>query len=1091
MAKRDDIESILIIGSGPIKIGQACEFDYSGSQAIKALKEDGYRIILINSNPATIMTDVEFADRTYIEPLTADFVEKVIDIERPDGILATLGGQTALNLAMELDKRDVYKRYRTKLLGVTPDIIDRTEDRKRFKEIVESIGLEVLKSLYVSNTRQALDAVEYVGFPAIIRPSYTLGGSGAFVAYNINEFRDFVEKALNESPVSKVLIEESALGWKEFEMEVIRDRADNTVIVCSIENISPMGVHTGDSVTVAPAQTLSDREYQRMRDASIAIMKAIGIDTGGSNIQFAIHPRTGRMVVIEMNPRVSRSSALASKATGFPIARVAAKLAVGYTLDELTNEITKRSSVAFEPSLDYVVIKAPRFDFNKFPGTERQLTTQMKSVGEVMAIGRTFKEALQKAFFSLEKGYNGILPRIEKTQSGLVIVEDRKLDLEEARDLLRLKLRTHREDTLFDVMDAFALGLSPDEVSSATKIDPWFISQMYEIFVEFNHLRQTRKIRLDRDKMYRLKQSGFSDRAIADALGMLESDIRRMRHSMEIKAVYKRIDTCAAEFEAYTPYVYSTYESECESLPADCKKIIILGSGPNRIGQGIEFDYCCVKAAEGFKEEGYQTIMVNCNPETVSTDYDVVDRLYFEPLTLEHVLRIIELEKPDGVVLQFGGQTPLKLAMDLNRLNIPIMGTQPDVIDIAEDRKRFESLINLLGLKKPESHTASSLDEALHIVESMGFPIIIRPSYVIGGQWMEIFHDSEGLESLITSALKVSQGRPILIDRFLADAVEVDVDLICDGRDTLIGGIMEHIEEAGVHSGDSTCILPPVHLKESIIQEIERESRLLATELGVVGLMNIQFAVKDNQVFVLEVNPRSSRSVPFVSKATGIPMAKLAAKIISGKSLKELGYSERLRPDHVAVKSVVFPFKKFPGTDILLGPQMKSTGESMGISKDFPEAFYKAQLGAENPIPLGGTVFISVKDRDKERVIEVAKELVNMHFKVIATSGTASYLEKANIPVERVNKVSEGRPHVVDRMVNGDIDMVINTAEGRQAIKDSYVIRRHTLLHNIPYFVNLEMARAAVKSIKRLRESGVSVRPIQDYLLDYHRYYTA
>jgi carbamoyl-phosphate synthase large subunit len=1064
MPKRTDIHKILIIGSGPIVIGQACEFDYSGTQACKALKEEGYEVVLINSNPATIMTDPETADRTYIEPIRPDVVERIIEREKPDALLPTMGGQTALNTAVTLAETGVLARNKVELIGAKLHAIKKAEDRDEFKEAMRQIGLDIPASGYAHSKAEAMGFINTIGFPAIIRPSFTLGGTGASVAYNIEEFETQIDWGLQASPSHEILVEESVLGWKEFELEVMRDMKDNVVIICSIENFDPMGVHTGDSITVAPAQTLTDKEYQIMRDASVAIIREIGVDTGGSNIQFAVNPENGKMVVIEMNPRVSRSSALASKATGFPIAKIAAKLAVGYSLDEITNDITRVTPASFEPTIDYVVTKFPRFAFEKFPQADTTLTTQMKSVGEAMAIGRTFKESLQKALRSLEIGSYGL--------------ERRDVDLA----TIKHSIKTPTADRMWLLAEGFRRGLTIHDAYELTKIDPWFLQNVKEI-VDFEAvITEGAKEGFTRELMKRAKELGFSDRRLAALTGTAEDAVRAARRGMGIEAVFKTVDTCGAEFIAYTPYLYSTYEKECEAGPTKRKKIVILGGGPNRIGQGIEFDYCCVHGAFALKDDGFETIMVNCNPETVSTDYDTSDKLYFEPLTLEDVLTIVEKENPDGMIVQFGGQTPLKLAVPLEKAGVKIIGTPPDSIDRAEDRERFKDLLNKLGLKQPDNGIAWSAAEAEEAAIRIGFPVIVRPSYVLGGRAMEICYDKDSLARYMVHAVKVSPEHPILIDKYLEDAVEVDVDAISDGKLVVIGGIMEHIEEAGVHSGDSACSLPPYSLDSAVVEKISNQTKAMALELGVIGLMNVQFAVKDGEVFILEVNPRASRTVPFVSKAIGVPLAKLAARVMSGKTLEELGFTKEVKVRYTAVKEAVFPFAKFPGVDTILGPEMKSTGEVMGIDEGFGKAFAKAQSGAGSHLPNRGKVFVSVKDQDKNALlVSIAKELVDIGFHLEATKGTANFLESHKIPVEVVNKVMEGRPHIVDHLKNGGIDLVINTVFGTQSQQDSYSIRRTTLNQNVPYFTTLSGARAAVSAISSNIKSECSVKTIQEY----------
>ncbi len=1065
MPKRTDIQSILIIGAGPIIIGQACEFDYSGVQACKALREEGYKVILINSNPATIMTDPATADVTYIEPITWQTVEKIIAKERPDAILPTMGGQTALNCALDLWRNGVLDQYKVELIGATPEAIDKAEDRLKFKDAMTKIGLGSARSGIAHSMQEAWDVQKRVGFPTVIRPSFTLGGTGGGIAYNPEEFETICKRGLEASPTNELLIEESLLGWKEYEMEVVRDKKDNCIIVCSIENLDPMGVHTGDSITVAPAQTLTDKEYQIMRNASLAVLREIGVDTGGSNVQFSINPKDGRMIVIEMNPRVSRSSALASKATGFPIAKVAAKLAVGYTLDELRNEITGGATPAsFEPSIDYVVTKIPRFAFEKFPAADSRLTTQMKSVGEVMAMGRTFQESFQKALRGLEVGVDGMN---EKTQD---------------REVLEKELGEPGPDRIWYVGDAFAQGMSVDEVFELTKIDRWFLIQIEEIVKIELELETTQLSALSATELRQLKQKGFSDRRVAKQLKSAEAEVRARRHELGIRPVYKRVDTCAAEFATNTAYMYSTYDQECEAEPTNHKKIMVLGGGPNRIGQGIEFDYCCVHAALAMREDGYETIMVNCNPETVSTDYDTSDRLYFEPLTLEDVLEIVDKEKPTGVIVQYGGQTPLKLALGLEAAGVPIIGTSPDMIDAAEDRERFQKLLHNLGLCQPPNATARTETEALEKAAELGYPLVVRPSYVLGGRAMEIVHEQRDLERYMREAVKVSNDSPVLLDRFLNDAIECDVDCLRDpsGR-TFIGGVMEHIEQAGVHSGDSACSLPPYSLSPETVAELKRQSAAMAGALNVVGLMNVQFAIQKQNgqdvIYVLEVNPRASRTVPYVSKATGIQLAKVAARCMAGQTLEQQGITTEVTPPYFSVKEAVFPFVKFPGVDTILGPEMKSTGEVMGVGKTFGEAFVKSQLGAGTRLPRphnpdgsqAGKVFISVKNNDKTRAVEVARELAAMGFRLIATKGTAQAIAAAGIACETVNKVTEGRPHIVDMIKNNEIALVINTVEERRnAIADSRHIRTSALLNRVTTFTTIAGAEAAVQGMKYL-----------------------
>ncbi len=1110
MPKRNDIQKILIIGSGPIVIGQACEFDYSGTQACKALRDEGYTVILVNSNPATIMTDPETADVTYVEPLTEEILEMIIEKERPDAVLPTMGGQTALNLAIRLAENGVLEKYNLELIGAQFNAIKKAEDRESFKNAMEKIGLEVPKSAAVMSLNEGLVAIEQIGFPVILRPAFTLGGTGGGVAYNIEEYTALLEKGLKLSPVQQILIEESVIGWKEYELEVMRDKKDNVVIVCSIENFDPMGIHTGDSITVAPAQTLTDKEYQRMRDAAIAIIREIGVDTGGSNIQFALDPVTGRMVVIEMNPRVSRSSALASKATGFPIAKIAAKLAVGLTLDEIRNDITRETPASFEPAIDYVVTKFPRFAFEKFPEAEPLLTIQMKSVGEAMSIGRTFKESLQKALRSLEIDCYGLE----------IISND--------PETITKQLKIPGLERIWYIADALRVGISIEEIHTYTGVDPWFLNNIRQIidmeeelkkceagqFQTTHHSFAGRVAQsgegnssgsLPRALLQKAKEHGFSDRRIGQLINMGEQDIRRMRKGYDIHPAYKIVDTCAAEFTAYTPYLYSTYERPfyqldregqtaggkkqnvsspihaCESNPTEKKKIVILGSGPNRIGQGIEFDFCCVHAVFALRELGFETIMVNCNPETVSTDYDTSDRLYFEPLTIEDVMNILEVERPVGVIVQFGGQTPLKLAVPLEKEGIRILGTPPDSIDRAEDRRRFKELLHKLDLHQPDSETVLSVEDALQAAEHIGYPVMVRPSYVLGGRAMEIVYDEASLQNYMRHAVKASPEHPILIDKYLDDAIEVDVDAVSDGRDVYIGGVMEHIEEAGIHSGDSACSLPPYSLDTHVIEEIKRQAVALARELGVIGLMNVQFAVKKNEVYILEVNPRASRTVPFVSKATGIPVAKIAAKVMAGKTLRELGLTAEKILRHVAVKEAVFPFDKFPGVDTILGPEMKSTGEVMGIDKDFGRAYFKAEASANNMIPVSGKIVISIRDKDKPGIYDLVKKLYAAGFSVVATRGTAAYLHSKGIEVEVINKVTEGRPHIVDLIKNKEIVFVINTVFGAQAQKDSLSIRRSALQYGIPYTTTVSGAKAVVTAIESLRNRSMGIMSLQEY----------
>ena len=1057
MAKRTDIKSILIIGAGPIVIGQACEFDYSGAQACKALREEGYRVILVNSNPATIMTDPEMADATYIEPVTWQVVEKIIAKERPDALLPTMGGQTALNCALDLDKHGVLAKYKVELIGASKEAIDKAEDRQKFKEAMTKIGLGSARSAVAHSMEEALQVQASIGYPTIIRPSFTMGGSGGGIAYNREEFITICERGLDASPTKELLIEESLLGWKEFEMEVVRDSADNCIIICSIENLDPMGVHTGDSITVAPAQTLTDKEYQIMRNASLAVLREIGVDTGGSNVQFAINPDDGRMIVIEMNPRVSRSSALASKATGFPIAKVAAKLAVGFTLDELRNEITGGATPAsFEPSIDYVVTKIPRFAFEKFPQADSRLTTQMKSVGEVMAIGRTFQESFQKALRGLEVGVDGL--------------DEKTTDL----DTITKEMGVPGPERIWYVGDAFRMGMSVDEVFNISKIDPWFLVQIEDIIKREQALRGKHIADLDKAALLKLKRSGFSDRRLATLLDTDQHAVRAYRQALQVRPVYKRVDTCAAEFATNTAYMYSTYEEECEAAPTNNKKIMILGGGPNRIGQGIEFDYCCVHAAFAMREDGYETIMVNCNPETVSTDYDTSDRLYFEPVTLEDVLEIVALEKPVGVIVQYGGQTPLKLARALEKAGVPIIGTTPDAIDKAEDRERFQKMLQELGLKQPPNRTARAPEEAIRLAEEIGYPLVVRPSYVLGGRAMEIVQEQSQLERYMREAVKVSNESPVLLDRFLNDALEVDVDALCDNTgDVIIGGIMEHVEQAGVHSGDSACSLPPYSLSAKLQDELRAQTKQMARALGVVGLMNVQFAIQGQTVFVLEVNPRASRTVPFVSKACGLQLAKVAARCMAGTSLKAQGVTREIIPPFYSVKEAVFPFIKFPGVDTILGPEMKSTGEVMGTGATFAEAFLKSQLGASTKLPEGGRAFISVRKEDYNKVIEIAHALHDLGFELVATKGTATAITANGLKVTSVNKVAEGRPHIVDMIKNNDINFIVNVTEDKRAVADSYEIRRSALQNKVTYYTTLAGAKAACVGMAHMQELTV------------------
>ena len=1072
MPKRSDIKSILIIGAGPIIIGQACEFDYSGAQACKALKEEGYRIILINSNPATIMTDPMMADATYIEPITKDIIEKIIKLEKPDAILPTMGGQTALNVTLELYEAGILHKYNLEIIGAKPDSIKKAEDRELFKECMNKIGLESAKAKIAKNINEAENALKLVGLPAIIRPSFTLGGEGGGIAYNKEEFLDIVSNGLKLSPNSEVLIEESLLGWKEFEMEVVRDQADNCIIICSIENLDPMGVHTGDSITVAPALTLTDKEYQKMRNASLAVLREIGVDTGGSNVQFAVNPEDGRLIVIEMNPRVSRSSALASKATGFPIAKIAAKLAVGYNLDELKNDITMSTPASFEPTIDYVVTKIPRFTFEKFPGCNNFLSTSMKSVGEVMAIGRSFQESLQKALRSLETGLSG-LDKVEFPING--------------SDQVSGWLSEQVPERILRIATAFRNNLSIDEVAKITKWDKWFLSQIYGI-VEIERKLTTKSIPITDFTLRNIKSMGFSDKRISELTQIPYEKIVQLKNQFNIFPTYKRVDTCAAEFSSETAYLYSCYEqnmnNQCEAQPSNKKKVIILGGGPNRIGQGIEFDYCCVHAAYSLSESGYETIMINCNPETVSTDYDTSDKLYFEPLTYEDVLSIINKEKENGevlgVIVQLGGQTPLKISARLEKAGVKILGTSVNAIDLAEDRKRFKELLQSLNLNQPSNGIATSNNSAVQIATEIGFPIVIRPSYVLGGRAMEIVHNHEQLQKYINEAVKVSGNNPVLIDSFLSNAIEVDVDALSDGTETYIAGIMEHIEEAGIHSGDSACALPPQTLSKDILNKIISQTTILAKALNVIGLMNIQFAIQEDKIFVLEVNPRGSRTIPFVAKATGIPLAKIASKIMVGEELSSFDL-KRKEMSHISVKEAVFPFARFPGTDIILGPEMKSTGEVMGIGSTFGEAFAKSQLGASINLPTRGQVFISIKDSDKKKIIPIAQKLSNLGFKICATSGTARILNDNQIETNYIKKVIEGRPNAVDAMISDEIQLVINTVEGSNAIKDSFSLRQTALMNKIPYYTTLQGAYAATLAIKVIKEKVLEVKSIQSY----------
>ncbi len=1076
MPRRDDLHKILLIGSGPIVIGQASEFDYSGTQACKALRDEGYEVILVNSNPATIMTDPETADKTYIEPLTPQILEEIIKKERPDAILPTMGGQTALNLAVSLSKSGVLDQYNVELIGAKLPAIEMAEDRKLFKEAMQRIGVGVCPSGLAETLEEARTIGQQIGsYPLIIRPAFTLGGTGGGIAYNQQEFEEIAQTGLDASPVSQILIEKSLLGWKEYELEVMRDLADNVVIICSIENLDPMGIHTGDSITVAPAQTLTDKEYQRLRDASIKIIREIGVETGGSNIQFAVNPVTGEVVVIEMNPRVSRSSALASKATGFPIAKMAAKLAVGYSLDEIPNDITKKTPASFEPTIDYVVTKIPRFAFEKFPGSQPYLTTQMKSVGEAMAIGRTFLESFQKALRSLETGRAGwgcdqqeVLPSLEQIRAGL---------------------RTPNPDRIFTVRHAMLMGMTVEEVYELTNIDPWFLDKFQILLETEKFLKRTQLQSLTQERMYAIKQQGFSDRQIAYATKTSEDEVRDYRKSLGVIPVYKTVDTCAAEFEAFTPYYYSAYDEESEVLPSDRRKVMILGGGPNRIGQGIEFDYCCCHASFALREDGFETIMVNSNPETVSTDYDTSDRLYFEPLTKEDVLNIIEAEQPEGVIVQFGGQTPLKLAVPLQKflsegtVATKIWGTSPDSIDTAEDRERFEQILTRLNIKQPPNGIARSYSEAKQVARQIGYPVVVRPSYVLGGRAMEIVYSDQDLERYMTYAVQVEPDHPILIDRFLENAIEVDVDSLTDQTgQVVIGGVMEHIEQAGIHSGDSACSIPTITLSESVLSQIRTWTVELAKALNVVGLMNIQFAVQGDQVYILEANPRASRTVPFVSKAIGIPLAKMAARIMSGKTLAELGFTEEVIPTHISVKEAVLPFEKFPGTDTILGPEMRSTGEVMGIDSDFGKSFAKAELAASQKLPLKGTVFVSMNDREKVAVVPAVKDLIDLGFKVVATAGTCKTLKEHGLKVDLVLKLHEGRPHVLDSIKNEQIQLIINTPAGQEAIEDDRLIRRTALTYKIPIITTIAGAKATAAAIRSLQSEPLSVRSLQEYL---------
>ena len=1090
MPRRTDIHKILIIGSGPIIISQACEFDYSGTQACKALKEEGFEVVLVNSNPATIMTDPEMADRTYIEPITPDIVELIIARERPDALLPTMGGQTALNVASQLWQNGVIERYGVKMIGANYEAIRKAEDREYFKEAMKKLGLDLPESGLAHTMEEARKNAAEIGFPIIIRPSYTLGGTGGGIAYNIQEFEEIAAQGLQNSMISEILVEESVIGWKEYELEVMRDLKDNVVIICSIENFDPMGIHTGDSITVAPAQTLTDKEYQKMRDAAIAIIREIGVETGGSNIQFAVNPENGRMVVIEMNPRVSRSSALASKATGFPIAKMAAKLAVGYSLDEIPNDITRETPASFEPTIDYCVVKIPRFTFEKFPETDPTLGISMKSVGETMAIGRTFKEALQKGLRSLETGCCGL---------GADGKDPAFTNREEWYNTVRKKLATQNSERIFYIRHAFQLGISIDEIHRLSKIDPWFLYNIKQIVDMEQEIKEavaaspassaTGAIPALRDAEFlrKIKEYGFSDKQLAWLTHSDEGTIRSARKKAGIEPVFKLVDTCAAEFEAYTPYYYSTYEKEDEIRKSANKKIMILGGGPNRIGQGIEFDYCCVHASFALKELGYETIMVNSNPETVSTDYDTSSRLYFEPLTLEDVLNIVEKENPDGVIVQFGGQTPLNLAIPLSRYNVPIIGTSPDSIDRAEDRERFKEILIKLGLHQPPNATATNAGEAIQKAKELGFPVLVRPSYVLGGRAMRIVYDEETLAGFIQEAIQVNPDHPILVDKFLEDALEIDVDAVADGETCVIAGIMEHIEEAGIHSGDSACVIPPYSLPEHIIEIIRQNTCALARELNVIGLMNIQFAVKNDTVYILEVNPRASRTVPFVSKATGIPWAKIAARIMVGKKLKDLGITREVKIDHFAVKEAVFPFNRFPGVDPILGPEMKSTGEVMGIDEEFGKAFVKSQIAAGQRLPREGTVLISVNDKDKKSIVSSAKRLEGLGFSLAGTSGTAQFLSDHGIVTRTVAKLGEGRPHIIDLITNGEINLVINTPSGKDSAEDQKRLRRSAIMYGIPYITTVPGAAAAVRGIESLKKGDITVKTIQEYHRGIHK----
>lgn len=1066
MPKRTDIQSILILGAGPIVIGQACEFDYSGAQACKALREEGYRVILVNSNPATIMTDPAMADSTYIEPINWKTVEKIIDKERPDALLPTMGGQTALNCALDLEREGVLEKFGVEMIGANADTIDKAEDRDRFDKAMKAIGLECPRASIAHSMEEALQVQAQLGFPCIIRPSFTMGGTGGGIAYNKEEFMEICERGLDLSPTNELLIDESLIGWKEYEMEVVRDKNDNCIIVCAIENFDAMGVHTGDSITVAPAQTLTDKEYQIMRNASLAVLREIGVETGGSNVQFGVNPKDGRMVVIEMNPRVSRSSALASKATGFPIAKVAAKLAIGYTLDELQNDITGGATPAsFEPSIDYVVTKIPRFTFEKFPQANDRLTTQMKSVGEVMAIGRTQQESLQKALRGLEVGATGFDPIID-------------IESEDARSTIIREMKEPGAERIWFLGDAFRMGMSVEELYEISGIDPWFLVQVEDIIKDEQRVSEMAMSDLDKDAVFRLKRKGFSDERLAKLLGVSEKQFRKHRHSLDVRPVYKRVDTCAAEFASDTAYMYSSYEEECEAKPSDRDKIMVIGGGPNRIGQGIEFDYCCVHAALAARDDGFETIMVNCNPETVSTDYDTSDRLFFEPITLEDVLEIVNVEKPKGVIVQYGGQTPLKLAVALEQAGVPIIGTSPEAIDRAEDRELFQQMLKRLGLKQPENATVRSLEEAVIEADKLGYPLVVRPSYVLGGRAMEIVYKEDELRRYMNTAVQVSNDAPVLLDHFLNAAVEVDIDAVCDGKDVVIGAIMQHIEQAGVHSGDSACSLPPYSLAEDVQNEMREMVRKMALELGVVGLMNTQLAYQDGEIYVIEVNPRASRTVPFVSKCIGVSLAKIGAQVMTGKTLSELGFTEEIVPELYNVKEAVFPFNKFQGVDPILSPEMKSTGEVMGVGTTFGEAFMKAHIGAGEKLPASGKAFVSVREADKPAVTKVSKDLIEQGFKIVATKGTAKLLQENGIDAEVVNKVMEGRPNIIDMIKNDEIAYIVNTTEGRKAIEDSADIRRSALQHKVPYTTTLAGAEAIAMALQFGEEK--EVRRVQD-----------